>query len=103
MTARSGWAEHNAVAALDLLMLDRVITRFTTNFDDRRQPWIRPKVMVSIGSRDELTLARIRRRVLAAVSPHLKDVLVTVTGERAPRTPRLGDDESPPRPQADRQ
>ncbi len=63
MKVRCVQAERNAAAELNWLLLDQVITDFTTNFDSKRQPWFDLKVMVSVKATDEFTIARVRRRV----------------------------------------
>lgn len=84
------------MAELNTLLLEQVITDFTTNFDGRRQPWFGPKVVVSIEAADEFTIARIRRRVQRSLAPFLSEVAVTVTGGQAARTLHIDESGTPP-------
>ncbi len=70
----------DAAAALNRLMLKRVITRFETNFESVRQTGSAPEVHVWIKGGDELARARARKRVREALYPFLK-ATVTVRSE----------------------
>jgi hypothetical protein len=73
-------ATSHAAAALNRLMLERVITRFETNFESVRVVDSPPEVHVWIKGGDELARARARKRVRETVYPFLK-VTVTVHSE----------------------
>ncbi len=71
----------HATAALKRLVIARVITSFTTNFDRRREAGFVPQVEVTTGAQDELSLARVRRRVEQDLSPLLGRVTISVISE----------------------
>jgi hypothetical protein len=73
-------ATSNAAAALNRLTLERVITRFETNFESVRVVGSAPEVRVWIRGGDELARARARKRVGEALYPLLK-ATVTVHSE----------------------
>ncbi len=80
MTVQLSPTSH-ATAALKRLVVARVITSFTTNFDRRREAGFVPQVEVTTGAQDELSLARVRRRVEQDLSPLLGRVTVSVISE----------------------
>jgi hypothetical protein len=73
-------ATSSAAAALSRLVLERVITRFETNFESVRVTGSAPEVHIWIKGRDELSAARARKRVRNALYPFLKVATVTVIG-----------------------
>ncbi len=72
----------HAAAALKRLVIARVITSFTTNFDRRREPGFVPQVEVTTGAQDELSIARVRRRIEQDLSPLLGRVTISVVSEQ---------------------
>ncbi len=72
----------HAAAALKRLVVARVITSFTTNFDRRREAGFIPQVEVTTGAYDELSIARVRRRVEQNLTPLLGRVTISVLSER---------------------
>jgi hypothetical protein len=73
---------NHAAAALKRLVVARVITSFTTNFDRRREAGFRPQVEVTTRAYDELSIARVRRRVEQELAPLLGHVTISVLSER---------------------
>ena len=71
-------AVNEAHLALNKLRLGGVITSFKTNFVSSRELGFTPQVCVWIAAQDELAMERVRRRVVAELSPHIKGVAVTV-------------------------
>jgi plasmid maintenance system antidote protein VapI len=71
-------ALNEAVATLNRMLLARAATQFDTNFDKVRSYGAAPQVWVWIPAQDELSLARMRKRVREALSANLKGVAVTV-------------------------
>ena len=71
----------DAAAALNRLVLERVITRFETNFESVRVAGSAPEVHVWIKGQDELATARARKRVRDALYPFLR-ATVTVSSEQ---------------------
>jgi hypothetical protein len=65
-------ATSDAAATLNRLMLERVITRFETNFESVRHAGSPPEVDVWIKGGDELARARARKRVREVLYPFLK-------------------------------
>ena len=84
-------ATSNAVAALNRLVLERVITRFEINFESVRVTGSAPEVYVWIKDRDELSTARARKRVRNALYPFLK-AAVTVYPEAPLQRDSCGND-----------
>ncbi len=84
-------ATSHAAAALNRLILERVITRFETNFESVRVAGSAPEVHVWIKGRDELATARARKRVRNALYPFLK-AAVTVYPEAPLRRDNCGND-----------
>jgi hypothetical protein len=84
-------ATSNAAAVLNRLVLERVITRFETNFESVRVAGSAPEVHVWIKGRDELATARARKRVRNALYPFLKAAL-TVYPEAPLRRDNCGND-----------
>ncbi len=74
----SNLALNEAVATLNRMLLARTATQFDTNFDKVRNYGAPPQVWVWIPAQDELSLARMRKRVREALSATLKGVTVTV-------------------------
>ncbi len=70
-----------ATAALKRLVVQREITSFTTNFDQRGERGFVPHVAVTITGQDELAIERAKRRVQAEIRPVLACVVVTVQPE----------------------
>ncbi len=81
----------NAAAALNRLVLERVITRFETNFESVRVAGSAPEVHVWIKGQDELSTARARKRVRNALYPFLK-AAVTIYPELPLRRDNCGND-----------
>jgi hypothetical protein len=81
----------NAAAALNRLMLGRVITRYETNFESVRVMGSAPEVHVWIKGQDELGTARARKRVKDALYPFLK-ASITVSPEPLLRRDNCGND-----------
>ncbi len=73
----------HAAAALKRMVVARVITSFTTNFDRRQEAGFIPQVEVTTGAWDELSLARVRRRVEQDLTPLLGRVTISVLSQRA--------------------
>ncbi len=69
---------NEAIATLNRMLLARTITQFDTNFDKVRSRGAMPEVCVWITAQDELSNARVRKRVREALSPVLKGVVVKV-------------------------
>jgi hypothetical protein len=68
-----------ASAALDRLVLDKVIDRVTLRFTRTRVV-----ILVTTKAQDELSVARVRRQVRTALEPFLQDALIVVEpGDRA--------------------
>ncbi len=84
-------ATSSAAAALNRLMLERVITRFETNFESVRVTGSAPEVHVWIKGQDELATARARKRVRDALYPFLK-ATVTVYPEAYLQRSNCGND-----------
>jgi hypothetical protein len=84
-------ATSNAAAALNRLLLGRVITRFETNFESVRVTGSAPEVHVWIRGQDELAAARARKRVRDALYPFLK-ATVTVYPEGRLQPSNCGND-----------
>jgi hypothetical protein len=74
-------ATSNAVAMLNRLVLERVITRFETNFESVRVVGSSPEVHVWIRGQDELSAARARKRVRDALHPFLRAAVTVHPGE----------------------
>ncbi len=74
-------ATSNAAAALNRLVLERVITRFETNFESVRVAGSVPEVHVWIRGRDDLSAARARKRVRDALYPFLRAAVTVHPGE----------------------
>ncbi len=72
---------NEALAALSRMQLSRLITQFDTNFERVRSYGATPEVLVWADVRDELSLARIRKKVTEALAPTLKGVKVKVLGD----------------------
>jgi hypothetical protein len=70
-----------ATAALKRLVIQRVITAFTTNFEARGQPGFVPHVTVRILGQDELAIERARRQVQAEVWPIVGKLVIVVVPE----------------------
>jgi hypothetical protein len=62
-----------ASAALDRLVLDKVIDAVTLRFTS-----IRVVIHVTTKAQDELSVARVRRQVQTALQPFLQDALIIV-------------------------
>ncbi len=71
-------ATSNAAAALNRMVLARVITRFETNFESVRKLGVAPEIHVWIRAQDDLSIARARKRVRDALYPFMKGVAVSV-------------------------
>ncbi len=84
-------ATSNAAAVLNRLVLERVITRFETNFESVRVVGSAPEVQVWIKGGDELARARARKRVREALYLFLKAV-VTVHSEPPIQRDNCGND-----------
>jgi hypothetical protein len=69
-------ATSNAAAALNRLVLERVVTRFETNFESVRVVGSAPEVQVWIKEQDELARARARKRVKDALYPFVKTTVM---------------------------
>jgi hypothetical protein len=68
-----------ASAALDRLVLDKVIDSVTLRFTRTRVV-----ILVTTKAQDELSVARVRRQVRTALEPFLQDALIVVEpGDRA--------------------
>ncbi len=65
-------ATSNAAAALNRLVLERVITRIETNFESVRVMGVAPEIQVWIKGQDELATARARKRVKEMLYPFLR-------------------------------
>ena len=85
-----------AAAALKRLVVARVITSFTTNFDKKRETGFIPQVEVTTGAWDELSLARVRRRVEQDLAPLLGRVTISVLSQRAAKGWPVGTREDRP-------
>ena len=70
-----------ASAALDRLVLDKVIDSVTLRFTRTRVV-----ILVTTKAQDELSVARVRRQVRTALEPFLQDALIIVE----PSGPREG-------------
>ena len=86
----------HAAAALKRLVVARVITSFTTNFDRRRETGFIPQAEVTTGAWDELSIARVRRRVEQDLTPLLGRVTVSVLSQRAAKGWPVGTREERP-------
>ena len=71
----------DAAAALSLMVRDRIITQFETNFEAVRQLGAAPEVVIWIRAQDDLSVARAGKRVREALYPFMKGVKVTVCPE----------------------
>ncbi len=72
-----------AAAALKRLVVQREITSFTTNFDQRGERGFVPHLAVTIRGQDERAIVRPKRRVQAEIHPVLARVVVSVQPENA--------------------
>ena len=79
----------DVVAALSRMLLERQILGFETNFESVRRVGAHPEVKVRIWERDELSVARSRKQIMAVLSPMLKGLEVKVSPEPLPRYPHL--------------
>jgi hypothetical protein len=70
-----------ATAALKRLVVQRSITSFTTNFEERGEPGFVPHVTIRILGQDELAIERARRQVQAEVRPVLGRLVIVVLPE----------------------
>ena len=95
MTVQISPTSH-AAAALKRLVVARVITSFTTNFDRKRGAGFIPQVEVTTGAWDELSIARVRRRVEQDLTPLLGRVTVSVLSQRAAKGWPVGTREERP-------
>ncbi len=73
-------ATSNAAVALNRLVLERVITRFETNFESVRVAGSVPEVHVWIRGQDDLSAARARKRVRDALHPFLRATVTVYPG-----------------------
>ncbi len=78
-------ATSNAAAALNRLVLERVIIRFETNFESVRVTGTAPEVQVWIKGQDELATARARKRVKDALYPFLRATVMVYPEVRLQR------------------
>ena len=74
----------DVVATLSRMLLERQIVGFETNFDSVRKVGATPEVKVWISERDELSVARSRKRIMAVLLPLLKGLQVKVLPEPLP-------------------
>ncbi len=70
-------------AALNQMVLERLITHYETNFYGGRTLGAGPQVTVWIRAQDEMSRARTRRRVQEALKPFVKGLSVMVRSEAA--------------------
>ncbi len=73
-------ATSNAAAALNRLVLERVITRFETNFESVRVVGSAAEVHIWIKGQDDLSAARARKRVRDALHPFLRAAVTVYPG-----------------------
>ncbi len=85
-TSKFGTAD--VVAALSRMLLERKILGFETNFESVRSVGAAPEVKVWVRERDELSVARSRKRIVETLSPLLEDVKVSVVSEPRPEPVR---------------
>jgi hypothetical protein len=67
-----------ASAALDRLVLDKVIDAVTLRFTGTRFTGTRVVIYVRTKAQDELSAARVRRQVQTVLEPFLQDALIVV-------------------------
>ena len=78
---------NEALAALSRMQLARLITQFDTNFERVRSYGATPEVLVCANVQDEVSLARVHKKVTKALEPTLKGVKVKVLGDLRARVP----------------
>ncbi len=71
-------ARGDIVIVMNQMMLQRVITQYETNFHDMRAHGVPPEVTVWIDARDELSVARTRKRIKEALPPPLRSLPLKV-------------------------
>jgi hypothetical protein len=74
----TGAQVREASAALDRLVLGRVVDGVTLRFSGTRFTGTRVVIHVTTKAQDELSVERVRRQVQTAIEPFLQDALIIV-------------------------
>ena len=74
-------ARADIIMVLSPMVLRRAIIRYETNFHEMRSHGAPPAVKVWILQRDELSIARVRRKILGALPAYLKGLQLQILSD----------------------